>query len=224
MVLNIKYKKFILSVASPTTNLLQVLLRLLTNIVLGICYCVHLFQHAPESSSSQSPLSLHQTTNEEEAEQALRASHKKPAAGLSRSTNLHRAGSVKDLITKFSGSDHVSSSSSPQSPSSGTGKVSKSASAEALYSPKSTSSLSTPSSVGQAEGPVPSITLTPPCRATIQDVAQSAQRSTKSSQIAVRIDCPVEGSAEKKKSGRDSVADSGMGSVSKKTKTPGRQF
>lgn len=174
---------------------------------------VHLFQHASELSSTQSPLSLHQTTNKEEAE-AWRTSNKRPA-GLSRSSNLHRAGSVKNLISKFSGPDQVSSSGSPQSPSS------------ALESLKSKSSPSTPSSVGQDESPVPSITVTPPFRGTGQNEAESAQRDSKSSQITARIDCPVGGSAEKTDSepkrttqttdsGRASVADSGMGSVSKK--------
>ncbi|XP_054469012.1 cingulin [Anoplopoma fimbria] len=179
--------------------------------------------HAPKPSSLQSPFSPHQTTNEEEAEQAWRASHKK---GLSRKTNLHRAGSVKELITKFSGPDHVSPSGSPQSPSPGTEQVPKFAPAEALESPKSKSSpsTSTPGSIGQDEDAVPSITVTPPFRET-QVVAQSAQRGTNTSTITARIDCPVGGSAEKKdseprrqtqttESGRDSVADSGMGSES----------
>ncbi|XP_049460124.1 uncharacterized protein LOC125905885 isoform X1 [Epinephelus fuscoguttatus] len=175
--------------------------------------------HSPDSTSSQSPISPHQTTSEEEAKQAWSANHKKPAAGLSRGTNLRRAGSVKDLINKFSGSD------APQSPTSGAGKVAKSPSAEALESPKSRSSPSTPISVRQDEGPVPSITVTPPFRETSQNVARSAQRSTSTSQITARIDCPVGSSAEKTDSeaknktqtpvsGRDSVADSGMGSES----------
>ncbi|KAK9532910.1 hypothetical protein VZT92_010271 [Zoarces viviparus] len=173
--------------------------------------------HAPESSSPHSPLSPHQTTNQEGAEQAWRASHKKP--GLSRYTN--RAGSVKDLISKFSGPDHVSSSGSPQSPSSGSGQVPKSAPADALESPKSASSPSAIGGVGD-DGAVPSITVTPPFRET-QNVVQSAQEG--SHKITARIDCPVGGSAEKTdsearsktqttESGRDSVADSGMGSES----------
>ncbi|XP_068562106.1 cingulin-like protein 1 [Cebidichthys violaceus] len=180
--------------------------------------------HAPESSSPHSPLSPHQTINEEEAEQAWKASHKKPAAGLSRSTNLCRVGSVKDLIGKFSGPDHVSSSGSPQSPLSGSGQVPKSAPAEALDSPKSASSPSTMGCVGRDDAAVPSITVTPPFRET-QNVARSAQRGTNTSKITARIDCPVGGSAEKTdseprsktqttESGRDSVADSGMGSES----------
>lgn len=198
-------------------------------------YCVPLFQHAPHSSSSQSPPSPDQTTNKEEAEQVWRASYKKPSAGLSRSSNLHRAGSIKDLISKFSGSDHVISSGSPHNPFSRTGRVPKSASVEALDSPASKSSPSTPSSIGKVESPVPCITVTPPLRDTSQSEPESAQRNTKTSQITARIDCPVGGGTEKTDSkpknktqttdsGRDSVADSGMGSVSKKEKPPTDRF
>ncbi|XP_059214020.1 cingulin-like protein 1 [Centropristis striata] len=171
--------------------------------------------HAPESSSSQSPVSPHQTTNEDEAEQAWKTSHKKPATGLSRSSNLRRAGSVKDLISRFSGPDQVSSSGSPQDPSSGTVKVTKPSLAVAPESPKSKSSE------GRDEAPFPSITVTPAS----PNVAQSAQTGTYTSKISARIDCPVGGSTEKTHSesrsktqttdsGRDSVADSGMGSES----------
>ncbi|XP_051267924.1 cingulin-like protein 1 isoform X2 [Dicentrarchus labrax] len=178
---------------------------------------------SPESYSSQSPLSPH---TKEEAEQAWRASHKKPSAGLSRSSNLHRAGSIKDLISKFSGQDYVSSSGSPNSPTSGAGRVLKFVSMEALKSPTSKSSPSTPTSVGQEESPVPCITVTPPFRENSQNGAQPAQKDAKTSQITARMDCPVGGSAEKTNSkakqnktqtthsGRDSVADSGMGSES----------
>ncbi|XP_023268417.1 cingulin-like protein 1 [Seriola lalandi dorsalis] len=172
--------------------------------------------HSTDSSSSQSPLSPHQT-NEEEAEQAWRASHKKPSTGLSRSTKLQRAGSVKDLISKFSGTDPVSPSGSPLSPGLGVGQALKSASAVALKT--------TPSSAGPEESPVPCITVTPPLRQTIQKETQSAQRGIKSNQITARIDCPVGGRAansgseprsktQTTDSGRGSVADSGMGSES----------
>lgn len=193
---------------------MHLLLRLLTNYVLGTCYCVHLFQPAPQVTSSQSSLSSHQTTNKEEAEQAWRAGSKsRDLKGLSCGSSLRRTGSIKDLISKFSGPDHDSSSRSPQSPSSGAGKV-------ALESPKS--SPSSPSSVGQYESPVPSITVTPSVIDTSQNEAGSTQTDTKTSQITARIDCPVDGSAVKTSqtrtpdSGRDSVADSGMGSVSKR--------
>lgn len=203
-----------------TANLVHLLLRVPVNSFLGICYCLHLFQHAPESSSSQSPLSPQQTDRKEEAEQTSRASHKKPSPGLSGRSNLHRTGSIKDLINKFSGQDH------PQSPYSGTRQVRKSASAEALVSPKYKSSQSTPSSFGQDESAVPSITVTPPLRETSQNGTETAQRGTKISKITARIDCPVGSSTEKPNSqprkktqitdsGRESVADSGMGSVSK---------
>lgn len=187
----------------------------------------HLFQHAPECSPPQSTLSLHQSTNKEEAEQALRASHKKTSTGLSRSTNLYRSGSIKDLITRFSGPERISSTSSLQGLSFGTERVLKSASVEALESPTSQSSRSTPGRVGQEEVSVPSITVTPPYRESNHNRAESLQRGT-SSQITARIDCPAGGSAEQTDSAPnsktqtpDSVADSGMGSVSKPVREDG---
>ncbi|KAI4816271.1 hypothetical protein KUCAC02_008603, partial [Chaenocephalus aceratus] len=169
--------------------------------------------HAP---SSQSPTSPHQTTNKEEAEQAWRPNHKKPAAGLSRGSNLSRSGSVKNLISIFSG------------PSSGTqqrfspGTLPRATSTEALYISKAKSSPSTLSKVEKDDASVPSITVTPPYRETGQKVAM---KGSFNSQIAARIDCPVDVRAEKtasvplnktqtKDSVRDSVADSGMGSES----------
>ncbi|KAM6903058.1 uncharacterized protein FYW49_016566 [Xenentodon cancila] len=177
--------------------------------------------HTPDSSTTQSPLSP-PTANEEEAEQLWRATYKKPTVGLSRGSNLQRAGSVKDLISKFSGSDYIVSSGSNKSHSSGPNIVPKSASMEALSSSKS--SQSTPSSAGQDGSSVPSILVTP-YRDTDHDGVESTQRSTRDSKITARIDCPVEGSTQMKESeprrkpqtpasGRDSVADSGMGSES----------
>ncbi|XP_010790956.1 interactor of constitutive active ROPs 2, chloroplastic [Notothenia coriiceps] len=189
--------------------------RLLANSVSGVCYCVHLFQHAP---SSQSPTSHHQTTNKQEAEQAWRPNQKKPAAGLSRGSNLSRSGSVKNLISIFS----CPSSGTQQSFSPGT--LPRATSTEALYPSRSKSSPSTRSKVEKDDAFVPSITVTPPFRETSQKVAM---KGSFNSQIAARIDCPVDvnRSAEKtasvplrktqtKDSGNDSVADSGMGSES----------
>ncbi|KAI9519235.1 hypothetical protein NQZ68_030767 [Dissostichus eleginoides] len=169
--------------------------------------------HAP---SSQSPTSPHQTTNKQEAEQAWRPNHKKPAADLSRGSNLSRSGSVKNLISIFSGP----SSGTQQSFSSGT--LPRATSTEALYLSRSKSSPSTLSKVEKDDASVPSITVTPPFRETSQKVAM---KGSFNSQIAARIDCPVDVRAEKtasvpmsktqtKDSGRDSVADSGMGSES----------
>ncbi|KAK5851664.1 hypothetical protein PBY51_023202 [Eleginops maclovinus] len=161
--------------------------------------------HAP---SSQSPNSPHQTTNEEES---WRTNHRKPAAGLSRSSNLHRASSVKNLISKFSGPTSGISS----------GTLQRATSTGALYLSKSKSSPSTPSDVKKDDALVPSITVTPPFRQTSQNVAM---KGSFNSQIAARIDCPVvdvrvektasdPGNKTKAKdSGRDSVTDSGMGS------------
>nr|XP_046232034.1 myosin-9-like isoform X2 [Scatophagus argus] len=176
--------------------------------------------HAPKFPSSQSPLSPHRATNNVEAD-IWRA--KKPPTGYS--SNLHRASSIKDLISKFSGPDHFSSPGSPQSPFSETGQVRKSVSVEVLVSPQSKSNPSTPSSTEQNESPVPSMSVTPPFRDSIQNGPESAQRETKSSQIAARIDCPVGRSIEKTDtkprsdtrapdSTRNSIADSGTGSES----------
>ncbi|KAF7652841.1 hypothetical protein LDENG_00091580 [Lucifuga dentata] len=168
------------------------------------------------ASSSQSPLSLQQRSKEE-AEQAWRTNQKKAGGGgLSRSSNLQRAGSVKVLITKFSGSDHVS----PQSPASSNGfrvsTLQKSVSDQSLFSesikPSSTS-------------PIPSVTVTPP------------SSEIKNSPVTTRMDCPAEGATEdgsaktsdssnrsseaqspktrlSAESGGDSMADSVMGSES----------
>ncbi|XP_061589197.1 putative leucine-rich repeat-containing protein DDB_G0290503 [Cololabis saira] len=177
--------------------------------------------HTPDSSPTQSPLSP-LTANEEEAEQVYQATYRKPTVDLSRGSNLQRAGSVKDLISRFSGSDYVVSSCSKKSHSSGPDTVPESASMETLSSSKS--SPSSPSSAGQDGSSVPSILVTS-CRETHHDGIESSQRSTKDSKITARIDCPLEGSTQMKESearskaqtpasGRDSVADSGMGSES----------
>lgn len=145
---------------------------------------------------------------------------------------MRRAGSVKDLIGKFSGPGQVSSSGSPQSPSSGTAQLPKSV----PEPPKHASSPSTPAlgSVGRDDGAVPGVAVTSPFRET-PNVAQSAQTGTPISKITARIDCQVGGRAEKTdseptsksqtpESGRDSVTDSGMGSVSNQKKVRGDLF
>uniref|UniRef100_UPI0037E8D690 myosin-9 n=1 Tax=Semicossyphus pulcher TaxID=241346 RepID=UPI0037E8D690 len=175
--------------------------------------------HAATSSAPQPPLSPHRKTIDNDIEQVKKASQK-PSANLSRSSNLRRSGSIKDLISKFSGPDNVSAPGSPQSP---TFVSPKSAFAVFPESPKSKMSLTKQNSVGQDQSSVPSITVTPPIRQTNQNGDKSGN---KSGQITARIDCPVGGSAEKTSeseakskaqttdSGRDSVADSGMGSES----------
>lgn len=195
-------------------------------VFLGICYCVHLFQHTPESSSVQSPLSPQQTTTKEESQQSKRASYKRPV-GLTRNS-VQRAGSIKDLITRFSGPDHqVSPSGSPQSPIMGAERVQKSASMEALESSKS--SPSTPISASQDGSSIPSINVTPPFKETIQNGVGPVQKGSRTTQITSRINFPPGDGAESRSqtnTGRDSVADSGMGSVRDRNKkyTPDRQF
>lgn len=195
--------------------------------VLGICYCVPLFQHAPKSFSCHSLPCRHQTTNKNESKQAC--TQQKPTAGLARSSNLHRAGSIKDLISKFSGPDHIFFSISPCNHCSRTGRAPKSAPGEVRLSSASKSSPCSLSSVGQDESPVFSIAVTPQFRDTSQSEPKAAQRDTRISQTTARINFPVGGDAEKTDSkprnktqttdsGCDSVADSDMGSVSKKEK------
>ncbi|XP_037122247.1 cingulin-like protein 1 isoform X5 [Syngnathus acus] len=165
--------------------------------------------HTPESSSSQSPLSPQQTANKEEAEQNWRASQRK--AGLS---NLQRAGSVKDLISKFSGPEqdlYLGSSSSLYSE---TGRTPKFTSSQTILPPKSKLS---PTVIGR-DSLLPSISVTPLLKKEIQRSDGSAQKDDGISQITAKIDCPVGGSSQRtdsnktSDSGRDSVADSGMGS------------
>lgn len=152
----------------------------------------------------------------EEEEQAWITANKKAAASQARRSNsLTRSGSVKDLIYKFSGPDHVPGS-----------------------------SLVTSSPVRSLDSPIPSISVTPPLRETRpalrQSTTDSNQGSTKDGQKTQEIDSPntastTEVNATQKMdshqggsttnndnslkthtadSGRDSVADSGMGSVS----------
>uniref|UniRef100_A0A3Q2VJX2 Cingulin-like protein 1 n=2 Tax=Haplochromis burtoni TaxID=8153 RepID=A0A3Q2VJX2_HAPBU len=170
--------------------------------------------HTPESSSVQSPLSPQQTTTKEESHQSKRASYKRPV-GLTRNS-VQRAGSIKDLITRFSGPDHqVSPSGSPQSPIMGAERVQKSASMEALESSKS--SPSTPISASQDGSSIPSINVTPPFKETIQNGVGPVQKGSRTTQITSRINFPPGDGAESRSqtnTGRDSVADSGMGSES----------
>ncbi|KAM7393296.1 hypothetical protein PAMA_008104 [Pampus argenteus] len=92
-------------------------------------------------------------------------------------------------------------------------------------SPKSKSSPSTPIINGHDESPVSNIIVIPLFTETSQNEAASAHRGNTTSQITASIDCPVGGSATKTdsearskteivESGRDSVADTCMGSES----------
>lgn len=211
------YGKYKISVISFSTNLEYLLPWLIPNIVLEMCCCVRLFQRTPGSPSSPSS----KIFIKDEADQVWTASYQNSSSSLSRSTNLHRAGSIQNLISKFSGSDQVFSSGYSHLPK--PGRLTKAYSVEVLDSP--TSPL-TPCSPDQ----VPNITVTPPAKGTSQSEPVSAQDKSKTSQIAARIDCPEGGDTEKadlkeRKSktqifdfGRDSVGDSGLGSVSKKEK------
>lgn len=197
-------------------------LRLLHNDIFGIFNCVQLFQHTLDFSS-KSPLSSHLSNKEGEAEKAWSASLMRPIVGLTNQSKLLRAGSVKDLITRFSGRDTVPAYSMQQSFCLGPEKVLKTASIEPLNSPKSTSSPPMVKRAGQEATPVPSIVLTP-FRETTQNGLELTKKASKASPVPARIKPPVEGVApnsapeprsksEAADSGRDSLADSGMGSV-----------
>ncbi|XP_036070399.1 uncharacterized protein LOC112144178 isoform X2 [Oryzias melastigma] len=172
--------------------------------------------------SSKSPLSSHLSNKEGEAEKAWSASLMRPIVGLTNQSKLLRAGSVKDLITRFSGRDTVPAYSMQQSFCLGPEKVLKTASIEPLNSPKSTSSPPMVKRAGQEATPVPSIVLTP-FRETTQNGLELTKKASKASPVPARIKPPVEGVApnsapeprsksEAADSGRDSLADSGMGS------------
>ncbi|XP_068191513.1 myosin-11 [Antennarius striatus] len=179
--------------------------------------------HKPESFTSKPPFSLHQNTNRGEEEQAWRSNHKKPSAGLSRSSNLYRAGSIKDLIVKFSDPDF--SYGSTRGTISLKEQIKRSASVEALDSQefsKPRSTMSTSCYTGREENTVPRISVNAPIRNTIQNGPEAAQREAKTSQGTARNDCPEGGASENTDSkprtqptdSRDSVTDSGVGSES----------
>ncbi|KAF3848754.1 hypothetical protein F7725_015251 [Dissostichus mawsoni] len=160
--------------------------------------------HAP---SSQSPTSPHQTTNKQEAEQAWRPNHKnrcRPVPWFEPEPIRQRQKPDQYILRAF----HLEHSKSYFYRGSLPFQVKvKPFNTEQSRKRRRFSS---------------SITVTPPFRETSQKVAM---KGSFNSQIAARIDCPVEVRAEKtasvpmsktqtKDSGRDSVADSGMGSES----------
>ncbi|XP_077594032.1 uncharacterized protein LOC144210937 isoform X1 [Stigmatopora nigra] len=165
--------------------------------------------HAPERFPSQSPLSPKQTANKE-AEKNWRGSQRK--TGLS---NLQRAGSVKDLISKFSGPESDLYLESSLGLYSGAGRAQKFTSSESLLSSKSKLS---PTVISRDDCMLPSINVTPPFSVEIKKAAGSTQKDSGVSQITASVACPVANSSHKTDSnkttdsGRDSVADSGMGS------------
>ncbi|XP_043952699.1 cingulin-like protein 1 isoform X6 [Gambusia affinis] len=131
-------------------------------------------------------------------------------------SNLRRANSVKDLLSRFSGPTPYLFSS--QSAFSGHRRVLRSVSMESLNSSKSKLSVFTPSAIEEVGSSTPS-------KDAKQNEAESIKKEVKSTSITARVDCPVEDSVQKTdsettskpktpKSGRDSVGDSGLGSES----------
>nr|XP_054600651.1 cingulin-like protein 1 [Nothobranchius furzeri] len=139
------------------------------------------------------------------SQQARRGDRTKPPVGPFPSSNLHRAGSVKDLISKFSGPDQVLCSRSPRSHVSEPRRVTKSVSTESLNSAKSTSGQSV---IGHAGGPVPSIAVTP-FGETTQNGVEPAQKGARGRDTAASIDCPVGGGGTQKADSRPPASDSG---------------
>ncbi|CAJ1071119.1 uncharacterized protein LOC121525252 [Xyrichtys novacula] len=173
-----------------------------------------------EPSPRKSPTIVRQGAVKDEVDHIKKASQK-PSGVLSGGSNLRRAGSIKDLISKFSGPERASS---PLSPSSGSPK---SPFPEILGSPKSKMSLVTLSSLDPDPNPSPApvVTVTPPIRKNSQNGDKLAQTDTKTSPIIAGIASSEGGVSEKTEleskkktqttdSGRESVADSGMGSES----------
>uniref|UniRef100_A0A3B5Q4S3 Cingulin-like protein 1 n=1 Tax=Xiphophorus maculatus TaxID=8083 RepID=A0A3B5Q4S3_XIPMA len=137
-------------------------------------------------------------------------------------SNLRRADSIKDLLSRFSGPTPYLFSS--QSAFSGHRRVLRSVSMESLNSSKSKLSVFTPSAIEEVRSSTPTVTATPSEDAK-QNEAESTKKGAKSTDITTRVECPVEGSTQTTdsettskpktpKSGRDSVADSGLGSES----------
>ncbi|CAG5867057.1 unnamed protein product [Menidia menidia] len=179
--------------------------------------------HMPSSGSSlsQPSLSAHLTTSKEEAE---RDNLKKSTVDPYRSLNLQQPSSIKSLLNRFSGPEHISYSSSPQSPLFGLGRVRRYASMEALNTTKSKpfrpglsrADWSSVSNLAVNPSGTDNSTLKEP------QSDQTAQRHDQGGEVAV---CPEPGSVQKTDSepkskaqapdsGRDSVADSGLGSES----------
>ncbi|PWA16007.1 hypothetical protein CCH79_00017749, partial [Gambusia affinis] len=167
------------------------------------------FQKHPGSNTPESDEWLHQPVSSQiPSMEGSRGGHV--------GSNLRRANSVKDLLSRFSGPTPYLFSS--QSAFSGHRRVLRSVSMESLNSSKSKLSVFTPSAIEEVGSSTPS-------KDAKQNEAESIKKEVKSTSITARVDCPVEDSAQKTdsettsklktpKSGRDSVGDSGLGSES----------
>lgn len=177
--------------ASPTLPPVNVVL-------LDGCCCVGLFQRSPKSPPSNGSFS-------DEADQVWPTSPKKSSTGTPRTNSLHRAGSIQNLIFKFSGPDDVFTFGNGHYPSR-PGKLTKAYSVEVLDSPLPPA---TPSSAKLPQSPIPSIVVTPALAAgaTIPEAeaaAAAAEKNLKAKSKTRRI----------VNSRKDFMVDSGMGSVS----------
>lgn len=183
-------------------------------LLLDGCCCVGLFQRSPKSPSSKGAFS-------DEDDQVWPNSAKSSISSPFRSTNLHRTGSIQNLIHKFSGPDDVFTFGNGHYPTR-PGRMTKAYSVEVLDSPPP----ATPSSATLPQSPIPSITVTPtlaaaPAVPELAAAAGAAEKSPKSSKISGRTDDPVGAKQDTSKaksktqnSSKDFMVDSGMGSVS----------
>lgn len=187
-------------------------------LLLDGCCCVGLFQRSLKSSSSKG------TFSDDDDQVWLTSPKRSPTSASPRSTNLHRAGSIQNLISKFSGPDDVFTFGNGHYPTR-TGRLKKAYSVEVLDSPPPT----TPPSAKLPQSPVPSITVTSTLAKapTIPQAAAAvavAEKSPKTNQIGGGIDFPVGAKQDILKaksktqqvvdSSKDFMIDSGMGSVS----------
>lgn len=178
-------------------------------LLLDGCCCVGLFQHSPKSPSPRGAFS-------DEDDQVWLTSPERSPTSLSQSTNLHRTGSIQNLIHKFSGPDDVFTFGNGHYPTR-PGRLTKAYSVEVLDSSPPT----TPSSAKVPQSPIPIITVTPTLTVPEAAAAAGAEKSPKSNQIIDGIDCPVGAKQDTSKaksktqpSSKDFMVDSGMGSVS----------
>ncbi|TNM92405.1 hypothetical protein fugu_019417 [Takifugu bimaculatus] len=182
--------------------------------------------HPPEPSPSQTPSNHSNQTSS----QTWRLEQKKPPVGLPRGPSLHRAGSIKDLISRFSSVDQKFYTGSLSF--SRRGRLQKSASIEVLHFPGQETGSAALSSTKPVQSPVldeveslklkeiksllPSPTIT-----TLQDTsskktepAEKTTKATQAEQNSDQTDSKAAHMTQTSDSGSDSVADSGMGSES----------
>lgn len=153
-----------------------------------------------------------------------------PPAGPPRGPSLHRSGSIKDLISRFSGVEQRFYRGSLSF--SRRGRLQKAASIEVLAFPGQETGFAALSSTKPVQSPVPEEAeslklkeiespLASPTVTPLQDTsskkteaAEKTSKATQAEQNSEQTDSKAAHMPQTSDSGRDSVADSGMGSVS----------